>query len=93
MDYGCRRCNLFDGAQGSGAKAGDDMGLPGQGGAVMNFPFRDFPWYFEDYNLDGQQDFFLGTCIGGSENYQSYHYLMTVTAEAILITAPFFYTR
>ena len=53
----------------------------GQGGAVMNFPFRDFPWYFEDYNLDGQQDFFLGTCTGDSENYQSYHYLMTVTAE------------
>ena len=53
----------------------------GQGGAVMNFPFRDFPWYIEDYNLDGQQDFFLGACTGGSENYQSYHYLMTVTAE------------
>lgn len=67
--------------QGSRAKAGDDMGQPGQGGAVMNFPFRDFPWYFEDYNLDGQQDFFLGTCTGDSENYQSYHYLMTVTAE------------
>lgn len=50
--------------QGSRAKAGDDMGQPGQGGAVMNFPFRDFPWYFEDYNLDGQQDFSWAHVLG-----------------------------
>lgn len=47
-----------------------------QGGEVMNFPCRDFSWYFEDYNLDGRQDFFLGT---KAANRRSYHYLMTVT--------------
>lgn len=49
-----------------------------QGGEGMRFCYRDFPWYFEDYNLDGQQDFFLGT---ESADWGSYRYLFTVTAE------------
>lgn len=48
-----------------------------QGGEVMRFYHRDFPWYFEDYNLDGQQDFFLGTQAADRGNYR---YLFTVTA-------------
>ncbi|MDE5891307.1 MAG: hypothetical protein K2H45_00135, partial [Acetatifactor sp.] len=49
-----------------------------QGGNTMSFAYRDFPWYFEDYNLDGQQDFFMGT---KAADGRSYHYLFTVTAE------------
>lgn len=49
-----------------------------QGGSTMKFAYRNFPWYFEDYNLDGQLDFFLGT---KAADGRSYHYLFTVTAE------------
>lgn len=52
-----------------------------QGGMTMSFAYRDFPWYFEDYNRDGQQDFFLGTkgADGGS-----YYYFFTITAQGEL---------
>jgi len=53
----------------------------GQGGREMRFYYKDFPWYMEDCNLDGQQDFFLGT---KTEDGRSYHYFFTVTAEGKL---------
>lgn len=49
-----------------------------QGGNTVSFAYRDFPWYFEDYNLDGKLDFFVGT---KAADGRSYHYLFTVTAE------------
>lgn len=52
-----------------------------QGGETMCFFYRDFPWYFEDYNLDGQQDFFVGT---KTEDGRNYHYFFTITAQGEL---------
>lgn len=52
-----------------------------QGGREMRFFYKDFPWHTQDYNLDGQQDFFLGT---KTADGRSYHYFFTVTAEGKL---------